>query len=70
MLRLAGADEAHLGELAECIAELEQAKLDNAALKEEVQVSSPEHYAPREAACHLHLRVLQSEHPRSRLDQA
>ena len=67
---LAGADEAHLGELAECIAELEQANLDNAALKEEVQVSPPEHHVPsacmHEAACHLHLKVLQGEHPRSR----
>ena len=67
---VAGADEAHLGELAECIAELEQAKLDNAALKEEVQACPPEHFVPaacmHEAACHPHLEVLQSEHPRSR----
>lgn len=67
---LAGADEAHLGELAECIAELEQAKLDNANLKEEVQVSPPEHHVPsacvHEAACPPHLKILESEHPRDR----
>eukprot|EP00891_Asterochloris_glomerata_P007421 jgi/Astpho2/7421/fgenesh1_pg.00114_%23_49_t len=52
-------DEAHLGELAECIAELEQAKLDNANLKEEVQ-KRQDSYLRRERA--LETEVAQLKH--------